>query len=130
MTDPIADMLARIHNAILARKAKVQVPASVMKKRIAEVLAEEGFLAGVRHEDDGPQGLLTLELRYDHNNKNAIDGLRRVSRPGQRRYAGRNGLPRVRSGLGVAILTTSAGVMTDREARKRGLGGEVLCEVW
>ena len=130
MTDPIADMLTRIRNAITARKAKVIMPSSKMKQRIAEVLKNEGFVGAVSYEDDGKQGLLTIELRYDNNNHNAIQGIRRVSKPGQRAYARHDKLPRVRSGLGVAILTTSHGVMTERDARKNGLGGEYLCEVW
>jgi small subunit ribosomal protein S8 len=130
MTDPIADLLTRIRNAITARKAKVIVPASKLKLRVAEILREEGFVNGVSHEDNEKQGLITIELRYDHNNRNAIEGIRRVSRPGQRSYVRHTHLPKVRSGLGVAILTTSKGVMTERAARKAGLGGELLCEVW
>ena len=130
MTDPIADMLTRIRNAITARKAKVIMPSSKMKTRIAEVLKEEGFVGAVSSETDNKQGLLSIELRYDNNNHNAIQGIRRVSKPGQRTYARHTGLPRVRSGLGIAILTTSKGVMTEREARKQGVGGELLCEVW
>jgi len=130
MTDPIADLLTRIRNAITARKAKVLVPASKLKLRVAEILQEEGFVNGVSHETDDKQGLITIELRYDHNNRNAIEGIRRVSRPGQRSYVRHGKLPKVRSGLGVAILTTSHGVMTERAARKAGLGGELLCEVW
>ena len=130
MTDPIADMLTRIRNAITARKAKVIMPASKLKARIAEVLKDEGFVGAISSEEDGKQGLLSIELRYDHNNHNAIQGIRRVSKPGQRTYARHTGLPKVRSGLGIAILTTSKGVMTEREARKQGLGGELLCEVW
>lgn len=130
MTDPIADMLTRIRNAITARKAKVIMPSSKLKTRIAEVLKEEGFVGAVSSETDDKQGLLHIELRYDNNNHNAIQGIRRVSKPGQRTYARHTGLPRVRSGLGVAILTTSKGIMTEREARKQGLGGELLCEVW
>ena len=130
MTDPIADMLTRIRNAITARKAKVIMPASKMKARIAEVLKDEGFVGAISSEEDGKQGLLSIELRYDNNNHNAIQGIRRVSKPGQRTYARHTGLPKVRSGLGIAILTTSHGVMTEREARKQGLGGELLCEVW
>ncbi len=130
MTDPIADMLTRIRNAITARKAKVMMPSSKLKQRIAEVLKDEGFVGAVSFEDDGKQGLLSIELRYDNNNHNAIQGIRRVSKPGQRAYARQDQLPRVRSGLGVAILTTSKGVMTEREARKQKLGGELLCEVW
>ena len=130
MTDPIADMLTRIRNAITARKAKVIMPSSKMKTRIAEVLKEEGFVGAVSSETDNKQGLLSIELRYDNNNHNAIQGIRRVSKPGQRTYARHTGLPKVRSGLGIAILTTSKGIMTEREARKQGLGGELLCEVW
>jgi small subunit ribosomal protein S8 len=130
MTDPIADMLTRIRNAITARKAKVIMPASKMKARIAEVLKDEGFVGAISSEEDGKQGLISIELRYDNNNHNAIQGIRRVSKPGQRMYARHTGLPKVRSGLGIAILTTSKGVMTEREARKQGLGGELLCEVW
>jgi len=130
MTDPIADLLTRIRNAITARKAKVICPASKLKLRLAEILQEEGFVNAVSHEDNDKQGLITIELRYDHNNRNAIEGIRRVSRPGQRSYARHDHLPKVRSGLGIAILTTSKGVMTERSARKAGLGGELLCEVW
>jgi small subunit ribosomal protein S8 len=123
-------MLTRIRNAITARKAKVIMPSSKLKVRIAEVLKDEGFVGVVSSEEDDKQGLLHIELRYDNNNHNAIQGIRRVSKPGQRAYARHTGLPRVRSGLGIAILTTSKGVMTEREARKHGLGGELLCEVW
>jgi small subunit ribosomal protein S8 len=130
MTDPIADMLTRIRNAITARKAKVIMPSSKLKRRLAEVLKEEGFVGSISFEEDGKQGLLGIELRYDNNNDNAIQGLRRVSKPGQRSYVRHTTLPKVRSGLGVAILTTSKGIMTEREARKQGLGGELLCEVW
>jgi len=130
MTDPIADLLTRIRNAITARKAKVLVPHSGLKLRVAEILQQEGFVNTVSREDDGKQGLITIELRYDHNNRNAIEGIRRVSRPGQRSYVRKDKLPKVRSGLGIAILTTSHGVMTERAARKAGLGGELLCEVW
>ena len=130
MTDPIADMLTRIRNAITARKAKVIMPSSKLKTHIAEVLRDEGFVGVVSTEEDGKQGLLSIELRYDNNNHNAIQGIRRVSKPGQRSYARKDQLPRVRSGLGIAILTTSKGIMTEREARKQNLGGELLCEVW
>jgi small subunit ribosomal protein S8 len=130
MTDPIADLLTRIRNAITARKAKVSIPHSKLKLRLSEILHQEGFIGTVSQEEDGKQGLITIELRYDHNNRNAIEGIRRVSRPGQRSYVRHGKLPKVRSGLGVAILTTSHGVMTERAARKAGLGGELLCEVW
>ena len=101
-----------------------------MKLEIAKVLQEEGFLNSVTREDDERQGTITIELRYDNNNRNAIEGIRRRSRPGQRRYVRSDSLPKVRSGLGVAIVTTSKGVMTDRQARKANLGGELICEVW
>ncbi len=130
MTDPIADMLARIRNAITARKAKVIIPTSQIKRRIAEVLLDEGFVNGVQVQEGEPQGTIAIELRYDHENRNAIEGLKRVSRPGQRWYVRHDRLPRLRSGLGVGIVTTSKGVMTDRQARKERLGGELLCEVW
>ncbi len=130
MTDPIADMLTRIRNGITARKAKVQIPSSKLKQRIAQVLTDEGFLVSVAHENDDKQGMITVELKYDSDNVNTIQGIRRLSRPGQRKYARKDAMPRVRSGLGIAILTTSQGVMTDRAARRAGLGGELLCEVW
>jgi small subunit ribosomal protein S8 len=130
MTDPIADFLARIRNAITARKAKIELPGSQLKLRLAEVLRDEGYLKSVSFQDDDKQGVLTVELRYGQNNQNAIQGLRRVSRPGQRRYVSKDQLPKVRSGLGISVLTTSRGLMTDRAARKAGLGGELICEVW
>jgi small subunit ribosomal protein S8 len=130
MTDPISDMLTRIRNGITARKAKVQIPSSKLKQRIAQVLADEGFIISVAHEADNKQGMITVELKYDSDNVNAIQGIRRVSRPGQRKYARKDNMPRVRSGLGIAILTTSKGIMTDRAAKHAGLGGELLCEVW
>ena len=130
MTDPIADMLTRIRNAITARKAKVSIPSSKIKREIARVLEEEGFVSSYRFEDDDKQGLITIELRYDQDNRNAIQGIRRKSRPGQRAYVRSQKMPRIRSGLGVAILTTSKGIMTERAARKNKVGGELLCEVW
>jgi small subunit ribosomal protein S8 len=130
MTDPIADMLARIRNAIISRKTKIEMPSSRMKVRIADLLKREGYLTG-HSEIEGPVGpVLMLELRYGQDNRNAIVGIRRISKPGQRRYVKNDAIPKVRSGLGVAILSTSRGVMTDREARQQGVGGEVICEVW
>lgn len=129
MTDPLADMLTRIRNAIIARKAKVEVPASNLKERIAEILRDEGFLLSVERNEEGVQGSLTLTLRYT-DNESAIQEIHRVSRPGQRRYAAHDELPKIRSGLGVAILSTSRGVVSDRTARKLKVGGEILCEVW
>jgi small subunit ribosomal protein S8 len=132
MTDPIADFLARIRNGIRARKALIECPRSNIKLRIAEILRDEGFLNTVVSTDDERQGMLKLTLRYDGRtgSGSAITGMRRVSRPGQRAYVPAKQVPRVRNGLGIAILSTSQGVMTDREARHKGVGGEVLCEVW
>ena len=130
MTDPIADLLARLRNGIRARKREVACPRSNLKLRIAEILREEGFVDSVASIEDDYSGLINVTLRYDGRTGNAITGLRRVSRPGQRAYVPAKGVPRVRNGLGISILSTSQGVMTDREARKRGVGGEVLCEVW
>jgi small subunit ribosomal protein S8 len=130
MTDPIADFLARIRNGIRARKQVVECPRSNLKLRIAEILREEGFVQAVTSAEDNKQGMLKLSLRYDGRNSSAITGLRRVSRPGQRSYVPATKVPRVRNGLGIAILSTSQGVMTDKEARTKGVGGEVLCEVW
>jgi small subunit ribosomal protein S8 len=125
MTDPIADLLARIRNGIRARKQLVECPRSNIKLRLAEILRDEGFVQGVASVDDNKQGMLKLTLRYDGRT-----GSRRVSRPGQRTYVPAKQVPKVRNGLGIAILSTSQGVMTDKEARTKGVGGEVLCEVW
>jgi small subunit ribosomal protein S8 len=136
MTDPIADLLARIRNGIRARKPLVECPRSNIKLRIAEILRDEGFVQSVTSSDDNKQGVLKLALRYDgrgHGSPGsacAITGMRRVSRPGQRTYVPHHQVPRVRNGLGIAILSTSQGVMTDKEARSKGVGGEILCEVW
>jgi len=131
MTDPIADFLARIRNAILARQAEVLAPASKLKARLCVVLKDEGYIAGYDLRDDAnglPQ--IAVRLRWADPRTNAITGLRRRSRPGQRMYVRHGTIPKVRSGLGIAILSTSKGLMTDRAARKEGLGGELLCEVW
>ena len=133
MTDPIADFLARIRNGIRARKQQVECPRSNMKLRIAEILRDEGFVQSVSSSDDKKQGLLKVELRYDGRasaSANAISGMRRVSRPGQRHYVPAKDIPKVRNGLGIAIISTSQGVMTDKQARDKGVGGEVLCEIW
>lgn len=133
MTDPIADFLARIRNGIRARKQLVECPRSNMKLRIAEILRDEGFVQSVSSIDDKKQGILKVELRYDGRasaSANAITGMRRVSRPGQRHYVPAKDIPKVRNGLGIAIISTSQGVMTDKQARDKGVGGEVLCEVW
>ncbi|HEY0708839.1 MAG TPA: 30S ribosomal protein S8 [Polyangia bacterium] len=131
MTDPIADFLTRIRNAILARHAEALAPTSKLKVKIAELLRDEGYIAGfeVRKDFTGNDEI-AIKLRWADQRTNAITGLRRRSRPGQRVYVRHDHIPRVRSGLGVAILSTSRGLMTDRAARKEGVGGEILCEVW
>ena len=130
MTDPIADFLARIRNGIRARKREIVCPRSSVKLRIAEILRIEGFVDAVIAAEDEKSGTITVTLRYDGRTHNAITGMRRVSRPGQRKYVPAKQVPRVRNGLGIAVISTSQGVMTDREARKRGVGGEILCYVW
>jgi small subunit ribosomal protein S8 len=130
VSDPIADLLTRIRNGIQGRKSRVDCPRSGLKVRIAEILREEGFVDAVSTDETGPQGTLSVVLRYDNTNHSAITGLRRISRPGQRAYANAKGLKKVRNGLGISIVSTSRGVMTDRKARELGVGGEVLCEVW
>ena len=130
MIDPIADLLTRVRNAASAGHRSVDVPASKLKREIARVLAEERFIDNFAYYDDGKQGQLRLYLRYTAANDSIIQGLRRMSKPGLRRYAAKSDLPRVRRGLGVAIVSTSRGVMTDRDARRTGVGGEVLCSVW
>ncbi len=129
MTDPISDMLTRIRNAILARHERVAVPGSKMKRRIADILEREGFIHGYSFQDDGRQGKLDIELKW-LDETSAIEGLSRVSKPGQRKYAGSSDIPTVRNGLGIMIVSTSHGVMTDRAARKAGVGGELICSVW
>jgi small subunit ribosomal protein S8 len=128
MTDPVSDMLTRIRNAAMARHERTLVPASQLKKHIAEILKSEGFIADVRQEED-PRSL-TIVLKYGRDRTSAIDGIRRVSRPGRRVYVRHDRIPRVLSGMGVAILSTSRGVMSDKEARRQKVGGELLCEVW
>jgi small subunit ribosomal protein S8 len=131
LTDPIADFLTRIRNAILARHSEAFAPSSKLKVKIAELLREEGYIAGFDlRTDDSGNDQIAIKLRWADQRTNAITGLRRRSRPGQRVYVRHDHIPRVRSGLGVAILSTSRGLMTDRVARKEGVGGELLCEVW
>jgi small subunit ribosomal protein S8 len=132
MTDPVADFLSRIRNAILARHSEVVAPTSKLKQKLCEVLKDEGYIEShdVR-ESDGAGAEIVVRLRWTSDSRtNAITGLRRRSRPGQRMYVRHGAIPKVRSGLGIAILSTSRGLMTDRAARKAGLGGELLCEVW
>ena len=130
MTDPIADMLTRIRNGNSARHASVVVPASRMKKEIAKILLDEGFINGFSVEEDGKQGMMTVELKYGPNGEKVITGIKRISKPGLRVYVKAGEVPRVLGGLGIAIVSTSQGIMPDREARKNGIGGEVLCYVW
>jgi small subunit ribosomal protein S8 len=129
ITDPIADMLTRIRNGLVARHPQVTVPASRMKLEIAKILKAEGFITDYHVEKTTPE-MIRIHLRYGERKEGIITGLRRVSRPGLRIYKRRTELPRVRGGLGLAILSTSRGVMSDREARKAGIGGEVLCFIW
>lgn len=132
MSDPIADMLTRIRNASLARHEKTLIPASNVKKNIAEILRLEGFVSEVREvsADTGAGKSLEIVLKYGRDRKSAIDGIRRVSRPGRRVFVSHDSIPRVLSGLGVSILSTSRGVMSDKEARRQKVGGELICEVW
>jgi small subunit ribosomal protein S8 len=133
MTDPIADMLTRIRNAALARHDRVSLPASRLKRTIADVLKAEGYVSDVAVEtadETTVTDTLTLTLKYGRDRVPAIEGIRRVSRPGRRIYVRAQEIPKVRSGLGIAVLSTSRGIMSDRQARKAGVGGELLCEIW
>lgn len=130
MTDPIADLLTRIRNAVQARQTNFLVPRSKIKVELVRILKEEGFVEDFSEVDEGPQGFIRVSPRYDSANKAVIRGLERVSRPSRRQYVSKHDIPRVRNGLGVAILTTPRGVLTDRQARQEGVGGEVLCYVW
>lgn len=129
VTDPIADMLTRIRNALTAKHETVEVPASKMKKAIAEILLNEGYISNVELKEDGVQGSILVTLKYSKEG-NVISGLKRISKPGLRVYAKSNEIPKVLNGLGIAILSTSKGVMTDKQARANNLGGEVLAFVW
>lgn len=129
-TDPIADMLTRVRNGLMVRKSYVLVPSSKIKVAIAQVLLEEGFIQGYEVTNERPQPNIRLWLKYDDKRKPIVSGLRRISRPGRRVYSGKRDLPWVLSGLGIAIVSTPRGVMTDRDARRTGVGGEVLCYVW
>ena len=129
ISDVIADMLTRIRNANAAKHATVDIPASNLKKSIATILGEEGYIRGYSIIDDGGQGVIRITLKYNGKNR-TIQGIRRVSKPGLRIYAGADELPRVMNGLGVAIISTSRGIMTDRSARAQNIGGEVLAFVW
>ena len=130
MNDPIADMLTRVRNALIARHDTVTLPASNMKKSIAKILLDEGYIKSVDYIDDGLQGQIKIVLKYAEGKQSVIKGLKRISKPGLRVYARNEELPKVLGGLGVAIISTSNGVMTDKEARKAGVGGEVLAYIW
>ena len=130
ITDPIADMLTRIRNANNARHTTVDIPASNMKKAIAEILNNEGYIKGYQIIEDGKQGVIRVTLKYTSNKEKVISGIKRISKPGLRMYAPADELPRVLKGLGIAIISTSKGIMTDKEARKLHIGGEVLAFVW
>ena len=130
INDPIADMLTRIRNGLIARHDAVTIPASNMKKAIAKILLDEGYIKAVDYIDDGLQGEIKVTLKYVSGKESVIKGLKRISKPGLRVYAKSDEIPKVLGGLGIAILSTSRGIMTDREARKQGVGGEVLAYVW
>lgn len=130
LTDPIADMLARLRNAMIARKRVLSVPASKLKMEILRILKEEGYIEDYRYIEEKPQARIEITLKYDEYKRPVIAGLRRISMPGRRIYLGYQKLPKVMDGLGIAIVSTSQGIMTDHEARKRKIGGEVICEIW
>lgn len=130
MTDPVADMLTRIRNANIVRHEVVEVPASNIKKEIAEILKREGFIRDAEYIEDNKQGIIRLFLKYGSNQERVITGLKRISKPGLRVYAKSNEIPRVLGGLGIAIISTSQGVLTDKDARKAKVGGEVLAYIW
>jgi len=131
MTDPIADYLTRIRNAVLAKHKVVEIPASNIKKDMTRILFEKGYILNYKFEEEGPQGSIKIALKYNPQTKlNAIKSLKRISKPGLRKYVDKDNLPRVLNGLGVALISTSQGVMTDKEARSLNIGGEVLCFVY
>ncbi|WP_010290398.1 30S ribosomal protein S8 [Kurthia massiliensis] len=130
MTDPIADMLTRIRNANMVRHEKLELPASKIKKEIAEILKREGFIRDVEYIEDDKQGIIRIFLKYGQNNERVITGLKRISKPGLRVYAKTEDVPKVLNGLGIALVSTSQGLVTDKEARAKKIGGEVLAYVW
>ncbi len=130
MTDPIADMLTRIRNANMVRHEKLELPASTLKKQIADILKREGFVRDYEYIEDNKQGVLRIFLKYGANDERVITGLKRISKPGLRVYAKADELPRVLNGLGIAIVSTSKGVLSDKEAREQAIGGEILAYVW
>lgn len=130
MTDPIADMLTRVRNANTVRHENVDVPASNIKKELARILLEEGFIKGYDVIEDGKQGLIRLQLKYGKNGEKVITGIKRISKPGMRVYADSHSVPKVLNGLGISVISTSQGILTDKQARELGIGGEVICYVW
>ena len=130
VTDPIADMLTRIRNALIVKHDTVEVPTSVMKRAIADILLSEGYIKGYTINEEGVEPMMTITLKYGPNRQRVITGLKRISKPGLRVYTRKDNIPKVLNGLGIAIISTSKGIMTDREARKQGVGGEVLAYVW
>ena len=130
MSDPIADMLTRIRNANMVRHEKLEVPASNLKKEIAEILKREGFIRDVEYVEDSKQGIIRIFLKYGQNDERVITGLKRISKPGLRVYAKTNEVPRVLNGLGIALVSTSQGLVTDKEARAKQIGGEIIAYVW
>ena len=130
MTDPIADMLTRVRNAIRANKETVEIPSSNMKKAIADIMLSEGYVNDVKLVEEGVNGKILITLKYIGKKQNVINGLKRVSKPGLRTYAGVENMPKVMDGLGVAVLSTNKGIMTDKQAKAANVGGEVLCYIW
>lgn len=130
MTDPIADMLTRIRNANSVGHKTVEIPASKMKKALAQILLDEGYIAGYDVDESGVQGTIKITLKYGQDNERVISGIKRISKPGLKVYAKANEVPKVLGGLGVAIISTSSGIISDRKARELGVGGEVICYVW
>lgn len=130
MTDPIADMLTRIRNANVVKHETVDIPASNMKKELSRILLEEGFIRGYDVIEDGKQGIIRIQLKYGQTGERVISGLKRISKPGMRVYADKHDVPRVLNGLGISIISTSKGILTDKQARKENVGGEVICYVW
>ena len=130
VTDPIADMLTRIRNALGAKHEVIDMPASKMKKAIAGILLKEGFIKGYEYKDEGPQGVIRITLKYGRKNESIINGLKKISKPGLRVYAKKDDVPKVLGGLGVAIISTSKGIMSDKDAREGGVGGEVIAYIW
>lgn len=130
LTDPIADMLTRIRNAVRAKKKEVNIPSSKLKIEIARILKEEGYIKSYKVIEDNKQGVLNITLKYTDDNQSAITGLRRVSKPGCRIYCTKDSIPKVLDGLGIVIISTSRGILTGEQCEELGLGGEVLCEIW